>query len=637
MRNSPEVATVGALKWWQPKYKGPEERARAAIQWAQHCLQRQTLRYAEFLLHAQLYEDRPSLGLLPWNYTDVMGGGNQRLRLNGIRAVADTYCSMISRSKPKPRVLTSGGDYTLKRRAKGLTKWYEGQLQDINFYPRVAQPCVKHSAVWGVGIAKVYRSDYADPEKANVTVETVYPWEMLVDDASAQNPEHMRCIGQRRYMDRDELAAMFPKDAEFILAYASSDSLESGYDTYFHDAAADMVPVVELWHLPTRGKDGRHVIVIEGRTLYDAEWTRETFPFHFLYRSRPTIGIWAPSIPHELLGMQQYLNTTLEDAEESQHAHAKPKWAYPVGSVNPAHLDDSLEGMIPFSGPTPPIRINGANLDPQAYAMIWQVWGKMFEQIGVSQARASGSIDPGLSGSGESIRMSNQVGDGRFYEANKNFEDWHMGIFRAMVDEARDIAEDNPEYASAYRGKSVVEIVKFKDVDPGRDRYFVATLPESNLSSLPAEREAQLTERFNSGIINADEYRQLSGFPDIEAEDDLANSADELTEKLVTRFLEADDPDAPDVMVYPEAEWPLAGMSQRMQFAEIRARLDNAPEGNVRLLREWIRLADDLIRKSQQPAPAATGAAPLTPGAPPPAPPPAMVPGAAMPAPPRAT
>jgi hypothetical protein len=335
--------------------------------------------------------------------------------------------------------------------------------------------------------------------------------------------------------------------------------------------------------------------------------------------------------------MQQYINTTLEDTEEIIRSYAKPKWLYPVGSVQPAHLDDTVEGLIPFTGPVPPQRVMGTTMPPEVYQMIWQVWGKMFDQIGVSQARAEGGIDPGLSGSGESIRMANQVGDGRFYEANKNYEDWHMAIFEAMCEEARDIAEDNPEYASAYRGKAMVEVIKFSDVDPGRDRYYMATLPESNLSSLPAEREAQLTDRFNSGIITADEYRELSGFPDLAAEDELANAAEELTEKLVSRFLEAPDAQAPDVFVYPEPEWPLQSMSQRMQFAEIRARLDDAPEENVRLLRQWIKLAGDLLSRAATAGggapPAAPAAQSMTPGTPPPTPPNALVPGGAMPAP----
>lgn len=622
------------LKWWRKDFADPDARAKAAIGWAQHCLERQTLRYAEFLFHAQLYEDRPTLGLMPWNYTDVMTS-DHRLKMNGIRAVTDTFCSMISRSKPKPRVLTQGGDYTLKVKAKGLTKWYAGQLEDISFYEQVAEPTVKWMAVWGTGISKTFRTDYDDPDEAEVGVRAVYPWQMLVDDASAQNPRDMRCIGERAFYDRDVLAAMFPKHADYILDHASSDILSTGYDSFFTDTAADLLPVIELWHLPTRGKDGRHVIVIEGRTLYDGEWTRERFPFQFLYRERPLIGVWGTSIPHELLGMQQYINTSLEDTEEVIHGYAKPKWTAAVGSVNPSHLDDDVDGVVYFNGPVPPQRVQGTSMPPEVYQMIWQVWGKMFDQIGVSQARAEGGIDPGLSGSGESIRMANQVGDGRFYQANKNYQNWQMEIFKSMCDEARDIAEENPDYASAYRGKRKVEIVKFSDVDPGRDKFFLQTLPESNLSSLPAEREAQLTERFNSGIISAAEYRELSGFPDIEAEDDLANAPEELTEKLVTRFLEAEDPEDPELMIYPEAEWPLAAMSQRMQFAEIHARLDGAPEGNVRLLRQWIMLADDVQKKAA--AAGATppgGPAPLTPGAPPPTPAPALQPGAAMPAPP---
>lgn len=628
-------------KWWLDRFKDNESRARAAMAWAKYCLSRQTLRYAEFLFYMQLFEDRPMMGLMPWNYTDVMAGYHP-LKWNVIKPVANTYVSLITRSKPKPRVLTQGGDFSLKLKAKGITKWYDGAIQDMKFYERISEPAVTHSAIFGTGIGKTGRSTY-DPndDEVDVSVDLIYPWEMLVDDSSAQNPERMMTIGFRRFYDRDVLAVKFPKYKDFIAELAAGDSLDSGYDTYFVDAAADLVPVIELWRLPSckGARDGRHVIVVEGKTLYDEIWRRDKFPFHFLYRDRPLIGVWGTSIPHELLGTQQYIYTTLQDIEDAQQAHAKPKWVYQDGSVNPGHLDDSLEGVIPFRGPLPPQRVNGMALESQTYQFLLKAWANAFDMIGVSQARASGDIDPGLSGSGESIRMANQVGDGRFYMANKNFQNWNMAIFDAMVEEARDIAEDHEDYASAYRNKTSVEIVRFRDVDPGRDKYYIATLPESNLSSLPAEREAQLTERYNSNIITADEYRELSGFPDIKAEDELANAPLTLTDKLISRFLEG-DPDDPDLFIYPEAEWPLQMMIQRFQYALMLSRVDDVDDQNRQLLRKWIQYADRLMRGSGGSSPGGAppgapgaptaGAAPAQPNA---VPPPAMQVGRAMPPP----
>lgn len=629
----------GNLRWWDRRYSGPQERSQAIFRWVNHIMTRQTLRYQSHLYHAQLYEDLPALGLQPYNYTDIEAGSDW-LRLNVVRSVIDTYVSLVSRSKPKPKVLTDKGDWMQQKRAKGLTRWYEGKAEEIELYREVSGPCARDSAVFGLGVAKILRDDWEDPDEADVGVERIFPWEMLVDDAEAQTPRRLRTIGHRQYRDRAVLAEMFPRAKAYIETQASrSDSMVTGYDIWFTDTAADLIPVVEVWHLPTRkgANDGRHVIAIEGTTLYDGPWTRNSFPFAFLYRSRPTMGLWGVSIPHELRGAQQHINTTLLDIEECLHLYAKPKWMVPAGSVIPSHLDDDLDSIIQFQGQVPPTVYSPKAMPDEQYTFLWQIWQKCFDQIGVSQARSEGETAPGLSGSGASIRAWNDVGDGRFYDANNNYEDWHMRIFAAMVDEAREIAEDNPDYASTWRGKKYVEIVKFRDVDPGKDKYFMQTFPESRLSSFPAQRLAQIQELFNSGIISPKEFRALADFPDLEAEDSLANAPKELSDQIISKFLEAEDPDAPEVMVYPESEWPIADIKVRMQYALVRAELDEVPEGNLRLFRNFLRLCDAPELSPPPPGQAPPGApSGMVPGAPPAAPPPALMPGQAMPAPPRA-
>ena len=144
------------------------------------------------------------------------------------------------------------------------------------------------------------------------------------------------------------------------------------------------------------------------------------------------------------------------------------------------------------------------------------------------------------------------------FEANSLYEQWHMDIFSRMVDEGRSIAEDNPKYASAWRkNRTTVEIVRFRDVDPGEDNYWIRTYPEARLSAYPAQRNAQLQDWFNSGIISPKEFRMLSEFPDLEEEDALANAPVELANWIIAKFLDARDPEDPEVMIYPEGDWPI--------------------------------------------------------------------------------
>lgn len=638
-----------AMKWWRDEYRDPVDRGKAAFAWAERILAKQALRYASFMFDAMMYEDRPYLGLQPYNYTDVTAVADH-LRLNAVRAVTDTYVSLITASKPKPRVLTTHGDYSDQLKAKGLQRWYEGKLEEIQLYPRVAGPGCKQAAAFGTAFAHVYRTNWQEPKESDVCVELAFPWEMLVDDASAQNPDGMRTIGRRKFYERDELAALFPKHEDYILeeAGASDGSSMSSYDMYFVDAAADLVPVIELWHLPySDGKGGGHCIIVGDELLhYDKFEGRKRFPFATLYRSRPTIGMWGASIPHELRGAQQHINTTLVDIEECLHLYAKPKWLAPSGSVVKAHLDDDIDGIIEYDGTQPPVIYSPKAMPDEQYTFLWQIWQKCFDQIGVSQQRSEGEVAPGLSGSGASIRAWNDVGTGRMFEANSLYEQWHMEIFARMVDEGRAIAEDNPKYASAWgKTKKSYQLVKFRDVDPGEDCYRIRTYPEARLSAYPAQRNAQLQEWFNSGIISPKEFRMLAEFPDLEEEDSLANAPIELANWVIAKFLDADDPEDPEAMVYPEADWPLDDMAVRVQFAKLRALIDGVDLANIRLFTTFLRLVDQVKTQSaakMQPS-GAPGAAPgssptpaMTPGAPPAAPPPALQPGQAMPAPQQA-
>lgn len=633
--------TAACIRWWDREYAGDKARADACFRWLSRIMSRQTIRRRMHLVNMRMYEDLPSIGLGPYTFT-VYDPGDDTLRLNLVRAVIDTWVPLVGRSKPKPQALTSDGDWTLKKRAKGLSRWLEGKFDEAEIYRNVSIPCLRHAAVFGMGAAIVYRAYPEYDDITDVDVEPVFPWEVLADEVEAQNPKRLRTMARRKLIDRQQAADMFPSAKEYILRQAPRYAPGSLTYDFAVETTSDMIVVAEFWRLPSRpgAKDGLHVIACPGKTLFQARWDRMRFPIKLLYRTRPTQGIWGVSIPTELRGLQVHINTTLLDIEECLRLYGKPKWMYQVGSVDPNFLDDEVDSAIPFHGQVPPTVYSPSVMPAEVYAQLWQFWAKGFEQIGVAAARSQGEVPEGLSGSGASIRAWNDVEDGRTFEAGSNFEDWHMQIAEEMIEEARGVAEVRPDYSTALRGKTSVQIVNFKDVDPGEDRYYLQVFPISRLSTAPAQRLAQLQELFNSQLIDQEQFRELLDFPDLEAESNLLNAPRELAERLISKFLEADDPDEPGVFEYPEAEWPLAQLKVRFQYAEVRARLDGAPEGNCRLLRQFIQLCDQMAAKAQPPAPppqqmpagppqAPPGAAPQQPPALPPGQPPPAMPQAA--------
>ena len=534
--------------------------------------------------------------------------------MNGIRAVTNTYSASIVASSPKPRFLTDDGSWDLKKRAKGLQRWTEGKFDELKLYDAVSHPMCIDSAVFGTGLARVFRKHRQSDEHMDVGVKRVFPWEVLTDDAESQELPRMRALAQRSWYDRSELACMYPKHADYIMRHAPKQGPQFTAFDWAVDTAADLVRVYELWHLPSAidADDGLYCVCVEGMVIHEEKYTRDRFPFVFLWRDKPTMGMWGVSIPHELRGMQTHINQSLLDIEECLQLYGKPKWIIAAGSVPKNILDDDIDSIVEFSGPVPPQTYTPSVMPAETYAFLWQTWQKMFDMIGVSQAGSEGETPEGLSGSGASIRAWNDVRSGRLFKPSKNFEEAHLEIADLMIDEARAIAEIRPDYASAWRGKRYVQVIKFLDVDPGEDKFWLTAWPESRLSKAPAQRLAQLQELLNSQTIGQEEFRELLDFPDLAAEDSLHNAGRNLARMLIDRFLDAEDPEKPGVFMYPDPTWPLPTIAQMMTMALTLATIDEAPEGNLRLLRQFLQMVSQMTA----PPPAAPSQMPQA-GAPP--------------------
>jgi hypothetical protein len=578
-----------------------------------------------YLLHAALYRDIPTLGLGPYAYAQPDPTADE-LRMNMIKAVIDTYVSMVTRSTPKPMVITTGGDWSLKKRGKGMSRWWEAKADESEFYDATSQPIARDHAVWGTGWVKVFEENEQIPELADVSFERVLPWEITIDDAETQlGFRSVRTFWHQKWYDREVLCEMFPRKKSMIRDAPRHD--ESDDDLWSScDTDADLVCVSEAYRLKStpRSEDGRRLLYLPNGPLADVSYDEMTLPFVPSYRATPPLGVHGISIPHELRGLQMSINQDLIDAEDAIRLVARPKWFVPEGANVPdAHLDDDIASIIRYAGGTPPtVGTPGMVLPPEFYSFLWAKWQKGFELIGLSQQASTGEVDHGVSGSGASIRASTDIRDGRFFEAQKKRETWHMTVADRAFDIARRIAKKNPKYASTYQAKTYIEVVNFADVDMQRDQYRLRVLPISSLSSNPAQRLAQVKELYADGAIDVETYRGLLDYPDLESEQNLLNSPRALAEKLIERFLEADDPDEDDVYIAPDPNWPLEKMKVRFLYAICSAQLDGAPDENVALLDQWVSAADALLAdKAAQaaamaPPPSPMGAPPMPGGAP---------------------
>ena len=236
----------------------------------------------------------PALGLGPYQYS-MIDPEAERLRMNLIKSVTDTYVSIIARNKPKPRALTNDGDWSLRKKAKGLTRWWEGKAADLDLYRDISDPCCLASGVFGLGAAKVYREWPAHKDLWDVGVEYAFPWELIADDAEWYVPKRARNLAQRKVYDRTVLSEMFPKEKAWIMSSAERLGEESSMARLRGGVGGRPSCLVyelsALAELATRGRRRTACTASwwRGKTLYEgASGTGCWFPFAFCYRDRPS-------------------------------------------------------------------------------------------------------------------------------------------------------------------------------------------------------------------------------------------------------------------------------------------------------------------------------------------------------------
>ena len=249
--------SLGALareaRWWTESGR----RAERLMDVAGHNYRSLEQTRSAMAINARMYSNQPIMGLTPRLYRNkAPTGKSNRLTLNLIKSVIDTYVSLITKDRPKVSFETSGGDWSLQQKAKLLEKFidgiaYETGLEDL------APTIVRDSAIWGLGIVKVYLD--TDGPKPKIKIDRVFPHELLVDDQDAfyGEPQNMY---QYRYVDRYALMERYPDLADKIKSAGPSGGFLDSSTMSTTDGSTqllDQVIVVEGWHLAAvPGEDG---------------------------------------------------------------------------------------------------------------------------------------------------------------------------------------------------------------------------------------------------------------------------------------------------------------------------------------------------------------------------------------------
>lgn len=603
--------------WWLPEFES--QRADKVLEVAQQLFVEADSQRQGMARWSALYHNDPFLGtqmgFSPRSRRTQMTARTAPLALNGCKAVSDTYVALVTKDRPKVSCVTSGGDWEVQDKAQNIEKFVEGVFYENEFY-RTCNQLQYDVTQFGTGVVKI-----ADdrPRKTHIIIERVYPWEILVnpDDACNGNPQ---CLYQVKRIDRLILQELYP-DFEDELATGGSEFGTSQTNAQFSANQNDFVVVVEAWRLP-QGEDnpGRHSICCGQVTLVDEEYTRDTFPFEFLYRNQPSEGIWGQSLCQELSGLQLAVNKCLRDEARARALVVGHYMVDATTRINTGQISDRIGGFIRYRGTAPTYIAPPPNSDQNIMAR-QDLWAKMFETIGVSQQAAQSQKPVGLN-SGKAQLVYADIQSQRFKPCYEEYQHFVLRVAHQVIATARDM--DESFYVRAA-GSKTMSAVRWADAGGLEDSEFVLKLyPTNALADDPASRMQQVQDLMTAGLIDPRAGRRLLDMPDLEEFSSYENASYNLVMRIMNQIVKGEE------YIGPEPFMDLQEGIKLMQLGYLKGRLDNVAPDRLELMSRWISQAQALMAPPPGPMPPPGGAPPgpmPPPGGPPGAGPVVPVPG----------
>lgn len=571
------------LRWWLSSE--PHRSLQSVIEGIES---RQSYRADAFLHYARLYAGAEIDGLSIDSYATTAGGryAPSDITFNVVKNLSDTLTAKVTKSRPLPMFLTTGGDWSAQKKAKALGKFTEGMFDQCKVFARSTQAALD-AVVHGTGFVYVYE------DGETIQLEPVHPWEISVDDIDACTGDP-RCLYRTRYIDRTVLAEQFPAHRDEIMSYADTwRRFGAGHDH-------DMVAVRAAWHLPSSktAKDGKYALCISNATLHESEWTRDYFPFPKLTMMPPPAGYFGIGLGEMLTGIQYEINFTAMRIQKAHEMMGGAHWVVQAGSIEPKMMDSghgtvwTVQGGMPVAAVPQPIH-------PDAYSYLEMLKRYASEVCGVSQMSANSQKPAGLN-SGKALQVYDDIESERFIVFGRCWEDFHMEIARQMIDLARDLAEKNPAFATKAKKSGMLKELRFKDVDLAETDYVMQVFPTSALAKTPAAKMQQVQDLFSMQLIGADQCKRLLDFPDLED----AASLDSASFDLVSEHIEAmlDDGDVRD----PIPEMNLEESYRLTNLSIVRAAGRGCPEEHLDLARRYA----SILQQYMPPPPPDPAAAP---------------------------
>lgn len=507
------------------------------------------------------------------------------VRMNVTKAAVETLVSKVGSNRPRPRLLTSGADHSLRRRVKQLQRFLDGVYQATDSHS-IAKDCFRDAMLGGTGVAHVTYN----LGKQALVLERVFPPELLVDAVEGVNGAPLNYF-RVKFMDRNSLAAMFPKLRDYImdLAPAHDDDLpELDVSDQGGARTQTMVAVYEAWHMATYSHDGdltcgRHVMCAGDVTFIDEDWDHDFPPFSFFHWTKPVRGFWGDSAVSEIAGIEREMNTLLQKVQRCMKLAGQP-WAVVSrqAKFKPGKLTDEAMLLVEYDGQVPPTIQVHQPVHPALIQQIWSLKAAAFEQLGTNEQQAAAIKPPGIE-SGRALEQLSEEHLVRFKSTSQDYERFvACDLTRQFVRAAKDLdaalkARGKAGYVvKAKSGRTRLDI-KWADADVSPDDLIVEVWPVSILPNSPSGKTAEVERWQQNGWISPQRAMSLIELPDLESETDLATADSELVEHQIEQMFDRGEE------TLPLEVQNLDYAAQRVTFAMEKGVVDGIPQDHLDL------------------------------------------------------
>lgn len=601
--------------WWAPDEPDPHV---PLVNYLHAQFERQQPRYTQFRRYYSVYEHGwlAAQGLRASSDAVTTAENDTVVHTNWAQQAVDTISALVCSPKIAPFASTKGGAPEQQRRAEQLSNIIEGTLSE-NEWEAIKEEGVLDALVCGLGAWHVGH----DGER--VVIERVLPFDLLIDDSDTRY-RSPRCMYRRMYLDRhvvlaeygeasQELAGSKASRRTAILAAPVARPLESTVGS-----TGDRIEVFEAWHLRSsrKAKDGRHVIAVNGATLVDEAFNRDTFPIVVYVPRRPAMGIWGIPVMRQLAALQ------LESEQLGE------KFQLSVKRMGGAHMlvqNDSLVSVeqltndvgtiIRYGGQIPPKEWTPNAMGDQIVAYRESLPSTMLRVIGTSDFAARSEVPAGLSqASGVALRTFEDAESKRLVHFHRELERAVERVANEVIHAARDLVEygDPAPVRRAAGGKTEgFASLDWKACLIDASDFVLRVSPISALPQSLSAKYALLQELFNQKLIDREAFMSQLGIADLESETSLQTADQRLLDRTIA-----------DMVIDGEYRSPeptdnLALILSRGALHISRLRDNGVDDERVDLVRQYLDDARRMIEAATPPAPAGPPPGPMPPpGAP---------------------